>query len=103
MNELAPWSEWVSWFWGGPWGRGSSSHSGKGGLEGMELPSSLSGETHGPRGPFCHARCSGFPPGSCVFSGSILGHARRRTPAPALGFSWQDPLWRLFLLDEASL
>lgn len=33
----------------------------------------------------------------------ILGHAQRRTfLAPALGFSWQDPPWRLFLLDEAS-
>lgn len=33
----------------------------------------------------------------------ILGQAQRRTLlVPALGFSWQDPPWRLFLLDEAS-
>lgn len=69
----------------------------------MGLPSPLSGETRGPRGPFAThgALASLLAPVSS--QAPSLATLRGEPLAPALGFSWQDPPWRLFLLDEASL
>lgn len=104
MNLLRG-SEWVSWFWGGPWGRGSSSHSRKGGLD---------GQGKGLARPIMwgHSTGQGVPSAMRGALASLLAPVSPQAPslaaqrrallAPALGFSWQDPPWRLFLLDEAS-